>query len=101
MKLDLTKKLEELDGTKTADTLARVCAQMLKSSPRGDALQYLDWALELWRTGVIEGLTESQAAEIMSVVQGAQAWALARGQIIREIKAQIARNQTVIPASSS
>jgi hypothetical protein len=59
MKLSLNIPITDIDGSESKDTLAKVLAQLIKSSPTGDALKYLDWALTLWRTGELDGLTLS------------------------------------------
>ncbi len=54
IKLDLNKDLETIDGLPVGNiNMAKIVADRLFSSPDGDALKYLDWALTLQRTGVL------------------------------------------------
>lgn len=89
MKLDLNKLPVDLDSsTPFKDTLAKILADWLKSSPKGDALKFLDWAMSLFREGSLTLSSQVDYEELYNFVSTVPAWAMLRGQIQREMKNQ-------------
>lgn len=82
--LDLSESGAEKGLQPTNQKLSHVLGQMLKASTEGDALKYLDWAIELYQSGAIE--VDQSDLELLTnfVKNNRQAWALVKGQLLRE-----------------
>lgn len=93
-RIDLDKPLLDLDQNPLPEAnMGKHVAKSLVSSPDGDAIKYLDWAIDLQKNGVIE--TDSADLDTLQthVKNARDLTVLAKGQILKEIKAQ--REQAV------
>ncbi|HVY69677.1 MAG TPA: hypothetical protein VHH73_07085 [Verrucomicrobiae bacterium] len=83
--LDLNKPLREVDGSEAgADPLSKWLATMLKSSRSGDAVKYLDWAIELTKSGKLE-LDTADFDHLRDFVKNdSTIVALVKGQLLKE-----------------
>lgn len=91
MKLDLKKLALDLDGKdalKAPTSLATILSEWLVSSPKGNALKYLDWAVELRKEGGIVVSNHEDYDVLYEFVSTVPAPALFRGLICREMKNQ-------------
>jgi len=89
MKLDLNKPILNLEGIELEGvTMAKVVANALANAGQGDAIKFLDWALQLHKGQVLE-LDKSDFDTLKNFVQNAQGLTvLAKGRILPEIQAQ-------------
>jgi hypothetical protein len=84
-KIDLQKPLLELDGSDSkGDPLAKWLANMLKVSRTGDAIKYLDWAIELTKSGVLELDDSDYDALKQFIKEDSTVVNLVKGQLLRE-----------------
>lgn len=74
--------------TSKETSLARVLANQLVSSQKGDAIKYLDWAISLFGTGEIT-VDDSDFTTIRTFVSELQTLNnLVKGQLIRKLDEQ-------------
>ena len=83
--LDLNKPLRELDGSEAGpDPLSKWLATMLESSRSGDAVKYLDWAIDLTKNGKLE-LDTADFDHLRDFVKAdSTIVALVKGQLLKE-----------------
>lgn len=84
--LDTSDDPDAVDGLKpTPEKLSRVMATILKQDTAGDALKYLDWAIDLHRTGriTVDAADLDHLTDFVSNHKGV--WALVRGQLRRAL----------------
>jgi hypothetical protein len=54
IRIDLSAKLETLDGTPAPNTKGRILAASMGNISTGDALKFWHWSRELYKSGVLE-----------------------------------------------
>lgn len=82
MKLNLTKSFTDLDGKESETNMGKVLANMLASAQKGDAIKFYDWAISLFRTGVIE-IDESDKKTLEKFVTASGASMAIQGQLLK------------------
>jgi hypothetical protein len=90
MKLNLNKKLTQLDGTILTDNgqdvyLCKLLAGRLSENVTGiPALKAYDWAKQLWNTGEIE-IDRTDLTKLQEFVESSQLFVFVKAQIIEII----------------
>ncbi|MCL5099267.1 MAG: hypothetical protein M1608_17380 [Candidatus Omnitrophica bacterium] len=97
--MDLSADEGAEDGLKPTDQkLSHTLGTMLKTSPEGDALKYLCWAIDLYKDGGIE-VDQADFDHLQTFIKNNKtAWALVRGQLLQVMNA--AKEASTKPAEA-
>lgn len=92
--VDLNQNIQEIEEGKGLVELAKdktrklsmVLAEMLKTSQKGDAIKYLDWAIDLAQKGKIEVDNSDYDSLMTFIKEHQQLMVLVKAQLIKAFK---------------
>lgn len=85
IKINLNKKFLNLDGNEGPSEMHKFLADSFAKSQGDDPVKWLDWAMKMFQTGIIE-VDESDHKKIVDFILGLKIERGISGQLLKEIE---------------